>query len=38
MVGKGLGAAIGAGIGAILGGVVVGHTRTRWESVTFSVR
>jgi hypothetical protein len=38
MVGRGLGASIGAGIGGLLGGVVVGHARTRWESVTFTVR
>ena len=38
MVGPGLGAAIGAGVGGLLGGVVVGHTRTRWQSVTFTVR
>lgn len=38
MVGPGLGAAIGAGIGGLLGGVVVGHARTRWQSVTFTLR
>lgn len=37
-VGPGLGASIGAGVGGLLGGVVVGHTRTRWQSVTFTVR
>lgn len=37
-VGPALGASIGAGIGGLLGGVVVGHARTRWQPVTFTIR